>query len=470
MLISTPKRLYELDEVSLGSTDKTINGCPHHGDSVYARMCIYLDAQVGSISKDETLIEPEGPRWSDKPVAHCKLTSMPSFVQPDYRATLPNKEYFVNPTVCTYANHWGYGRFCDSYFACDGATYVKIILNRQWPRKTVYSISWYIYESERIKYYYRHGTELGIDHEASDYEYWLALASAIAPVYRNINASRVYDCTSLVPPTLGHVLRRGFRFNEPAFIRTMYGSVRRTDYEFQWLQQHSFKNAMDALPTLNDNNLANIIDVANCAFSIVKGKGIRIPKRWEDVWLSYRYSYGTTIMDIEDAMAYLGRMQTMPCDIITTHGSSKYDDMEMLCHIKLRNRTENVLNSTILNASRLGILPDAYMGWDFIPFSFIADWFIPFGEVLDAWDASHLYTKSYYDFISIGYSLRYQESNLGIFVNSDGKYYSRWYEASPPIINCDYWFDKGDQSTNQKTILFRAIDATALISGSKRRR
>jgi hypothetical protein len=92
-----------------------------------------------------------------------------------------------------------------------------------------------------------------------------------------------------------------------------------------------------------------------------------------------------------------------------------------------------------------------------IPYSFIVDWFLPIGDILNAWDAEREF-KEYYDVTDVQFSLKYEAKNeVGII-----SCYSRWLTGMPPELQGRYMMEN-DPST--KTIIKRVLDAGALILG-----
>jgi hypothetical protein len=110
------------------------------------------------------------------------------------------------------------------------------------------------------------------------------------------------------------------------------------------------------------------------------------------------------------------------------------------------------------NLSRLGLAPDSYVIWDMTPFSFMVDWFVPIGDILDVFDTSYL-TGSYWDITNVTYSLQYTRDLDGY----PAKFYTRWTTSSPPELQEFYWFDRPGSS--QKVKIFRLLDVASLFIG-----
>jgi hypothetical protein len=109
----------------------------------------------------------------------------------------------------------------------------------------------------------------------------------------------------------------------------------------------------------------------------------------------------------------------------------------------------------------MGLEPNAYVAWDFIPFSFVADWFGPFGDVLDVYTNKQYRNTAYYDITDLVFSLRY---STGPILGMTADHYVRWL-GEPPVVDESYWFDAGEGSTSPTTTFKRVLDSGALISG-----
>jgi hypothetical protein len=104
-----------------------------------------------------------------------------------------------------------------------------------------------------------------------------------------------------------------------------------------------------------------------------------------------------------------------------------------------------------------GLSPSFYVIWDMIPYSFIVDWFIPVGDILNSYDKKSMYERTY-DFSNLWYSLKYERT---VADGSSISAYTRWGASSPPEYNGFYTLENmGDPS--KRTIGFRILDAMSL--------
>lgn len=145
----------------------------------------------------------------------------------------------------------------------------------------------------------------------------------------------------------------------------------------------------------NSNNIANVQSLCSIAKSLlnmkssvgelaktVAAKASDFRGAASDAWLSYRYVYSTTKSDVEEASRLIEQLSSDTGFIRgqTAIGSS-------LASLKIRyapydNPMLNLLYSGLSGLQRLGLDPSLVNMWDMIPFSFIADWFIPIGDNL----------------------------------------------------------------------------------------
>jgi hypothetical protein len=108
--------------------------------------------------------------------------------------------------------------------------------------------------------------------------------------------------------------------------------------------------------------------------------------------------------------------------------------------------------------SQLGLAPDSYVAWDMTPFSFMVDWFIPVGDILNVLDQTVL-LQNYWDISSVCYSISYSKEVNGY----PAKFYTRWVGSAPSQLNGFYWFDR--PRTSDKIRVFRILDAASLFLG-----
>jgi hypothetical protein len=245
-----------------------------------------------------------------------------------------------------------------------------------------------------------------------------------------------------------------------------YPVIHPSGWYHEYARQHAFLAACKALPTLSDNMISNILEVGSFIYELVENKRIEVPKSLSGAWLAYRYQYMTTKLDVAEAISFFRRHadELLRGPGLKSHGSHTYDydgcSVTCTCTIRVISRELSAMRRVWSALSKYGLAPDFYAIWDMIPYSFIADWFVPIGAMLDVLDAARLYNSEHYDFESIVYSVKYvQETSDGLLWSV----YRRWVEASPPELEGLYWWEP--QTPTQKVGLMRALDSIALIKG-----
>lgn len=188
-----------------------------------------------------------------------------------------------------------------------------------------------------------------------------------------------------------------------------------------------------------------------------------------DAWLKGRYAFSTSISDLGSAWQYfydialqeIGRRSgDYKC-----HGESlSSNDTEFACTFTARERALEGVVKAFEHCYRLGVEPNAYVLWDFVPFSFVIDWFLPVGDALNAYTRASHFTPEYWEFQDIYdgksfcYSVRYcSETNIGPV-----DVYTRWYESSPPEVQAAYFLES-PHKTSKKTTCMRLLDGIALF-------
>lgn len=232
-----------------------------------------------------------------------------------------------------------------------------------------------------------------------------------------------------------------------------------------WLRQHAFLEAASSAGTLCDNQIANMISLCSTIISLRNGK-VRLPQNWQDTWLSYRYSICTTASDAKQALEYIKRQVFNLAETYKSYGIATYGDVTCRCTLEMSQR-QNVgaVQNLWREAYKMGLQPNPYTLWDMVPFSFVADWFTPIGDVAEAISKGSMCTTAYNNYSCIGYSLSYS-AKIGPSPGIPIQYYTRWREADPPKVEGCYWFDDQNEASD-KTIMNRVVDAAALTTTIK---
>lgn len=235
-------------------------------------------------------------------------------------------------------------------------------------------------------------------------------------------------------------------------------------YWKNWLVQHAYLAACKSVPTLNDNSISNVIEIVSFIKGLVVDHKISFPKRLQDAWLAYRYSFGTTKLDIDEAIKFASRhMRLGTLDVklkcygdATTVVNGTF--VTCRCTLNITPQQLGFVDKLWRSLTTYGLSPSFYVVWDMIPFSFIVDWFIPVGDVLSVVDAENRFSEQNYSITDVCFSLSYVRE-IGTYAY---KVYSRWRSDALRSLNGFYWFDKPE--TSDKTKLYRILDAVSLAT------
>lgn len=187
-------------------------------------------------------------------------------------------------------------------------------------------------------------------------------------------------------------------------------------------------------------------------------------------WLGYRYAYSTTVQDCNQALRYVKKQLNEQLQgyekPLRSYGQKHFtaatgEDCLVRCRIEYRPRTLTDFATRMRDVWKAGLEPNLYVLWDIIPFSFIADWFVPIGDMAEV-----LSNKWHLEFdIAIGnicYSLEYNyQTPSDALLNR----YIRWHGEGYPVES----IVKGMQlSTTASRTAFRRInDVVSLSLGGK---
>jgi hypothetical protein len=237
----------------------------------------------------------------------------------------------------------------------------------------------------------------------------------------------------------------------------------RAPYFLKVGMQEAYLDALDKVPQMNENSLSNVLELVGFLKALLIDHRIEIPKSLGSAWLSYRYTYTTTKLDAEEAIAFVHR--NMPEDLLqngfscyghtTVHHSGM--DIVVKCHLSMRQKELTMLDKIWSSLYRYGLSPSFYMIWDMIPYSFIVDWFIPVGDILSGYDKTLMYDRTY-DISDIWFSTKYLLTDNGFEYQA----YTRWASSSPPEFNGYYTLENKGTTAN-KVLGYRVLDTLSLM-------
>jgi hypothetical protein len=268
-------------------------------------------------------------------------------------------------------------------------------------------------------------------------------------------------------------LRNCFMLHEPEVLvdridpLALSGYKDATSYWRNYLTEHALMSALESFPRLSDNSISNALEVLGFIKTLVVDHRIEMPKSLNDLWLSYRYSYTTTKLDIEEAVKFVRRHSALgtldraiSCYGTSSHSFENGTTVTCRCECNVIPQIVNTVNRLLRTLDRYGLSPNFYIVWDMIPYSFMVDWFVPVGDALAVEDVnSRFLSGEFYKIRDICYSLSYTRE----FQNARVKCYSRWRGSVPRSLNSFYWLEP--PSGSSKTTVFRVLDAASIFIG-----
>jgi hypothetical protein len=235
----------------------------------------------------------------------------------------------------------------------------------------------------------------------------------------------------------------------------------------QLLEQATFE-CMDSLLTVWDNGIQNmqgIFELANLLRDLKRGDFSGLSTKVNDLWLQYRYVISTSVLDAQEAVeatlrhALYEKINAGGTALIS--GQSSYHDGDIsircICHMQVKSLASNVADSLLQALDRWGMIPDTYLVWDNIPYSFMVDWIIPVGDALAVGDANSKFQQQF-TISNCMYSFNYTREIDGIQV----KNYSRFVHQ-PFYPKGFTWLTDMYSTTGVKTIGKRLLDVVAIF-------
>lgn len=272
--------------------------------------------------------------------------------------------------------------------------------------------------------------------------------------------------SSWLPERLPAVVSR-FKFNEPGWI---FGDdYQPSSYEFRHLKQSAFWDAAGQVKVINQNSAQSIVEAIQFLMTVRK-KGLKaaldLPTRLSDLWLQYRYRYNTTKMDVKEAISFIkwSGVFDLSTNYVCYGSFTNENGVTCRCKLTVRNKFLSKIDTFWKNLYTYGLQPNMYLVWDFTPFSFIVDWFLPVGDLCEIVDKSNYLDT--FECVSCEYSLLYRDKLETNSLQLEYKLYSRWQEHSFPALEFCYLYE--DSESSDKTIIFRCLDSMSLLLGRRR--
>lgn len=183
-------------------------------------------------------------------------------------------------------------------------------------------------------------------------------------------------------------------------------------------------------------------------------------------WFQGRYVWSTSWSDADQAYRYLQYQMQQQLDPLyvnpTLHGRAVCDeDATVRISFKARERAVTGFAKFIDYIYTMGLAPTPAVLWDFVPFSFVVDWFFPVGNSLEQFSRNKFFSPVYYEYYD-GYccSLKYkQQTPAGFRVQC----YTRWYQSNCPSVEIGHTLLDGGSRPTDVTTAFRFTDGCLLL-------
>ncbi|AMQ23534.1 maturation, partial [Leviviridae sp.] len=160
------------------------------------------------------------------------------------------------------------------------------------------------------------------------------------------------------------------------------------------LWSSAYVDAVDQIPKISVNAVEGILDAIDTLRGIyyvltdpihALRDFIHGVKDWGNDWLSYRYVYTTTKLDInsvKEGMRAISKVKSLMKEEYSVTGRAK--DGLISVGVKVTFKMCDIIPDSYEELFRqYGLVPSAYDMWDIIPFSFMVDWFAQLGDILE---------------------------------------------------------------------------------------
>lgn len=245
------------------------------------------------------------------------------------------------------------------------------------------------------------------------------------------------------------------------------------------------KEALSSL-TANTNNIANLATIGTMAHGIMnamdgKWSGVEkfaklsnrlrhfnkksVKAAWRNAsssWLSYRYAYLTTKSDVESMYNWIDSEFADHRPRRVARSSTSVDNGRMCMKLSVNDKKLADAQNLWKVLKVTGFAPDLYNLWDLVPYSFVADWFLPIGECLESISSRWMW-NGYFDVNYATYSWQWDHQVTDAYLKSFNltiTSYERWVEPNLPQFE---YFASNGKGTSSKTTQRRVCDGAALF-------
>jgi hypothetical protein len=240
------------------------------------------------------------------------------------------------------------------------------------------------------------------------------------------------------------------------FDSYIYGDISSAGAHFESGLANAYVNAARGLPHLAGmNNISNVLQTATLLKDFLHGELTSLGKVG-DIWLGWRYSYSTTKMDIEEGADLAFRMleltRLVGSKYLRTNGFYSTNGWNFRASLRVQF---DVLGELQSFAERFGIALNGYNAWDMIPYSFVADWFLHIGDILERWEAQK-------------YALKVPVDSCWLSAQTEGinefgchEVFYRRFSGRPNLNVAD--LDLVSHGPSATTVVKRAVDVVCLL-------
>jgi hypothetical protein len=187
-----------------------------------------------------------------------------------------------------------------------------------------------------------------------------------------------------------------FKYNELNDFE-LYNEFGLWTQRWRTLAGNAYINAAQNLPSTANNSIQNVVQIIDLIKDIKEGNLGRSARDFvksnafskaKQAWLTYRYSYETTKLDLQEYRELTERIQSLrSMKKIETFGQFATEAAFCRCCFKV-NVSDMIPHNFSEWLHSYGFYLKAADVWDDIPFSFMVDWFWHLGDLLEFFDAS----------------------------------------------------------------------------------
>jgi len=188
-------------------------------------------------------------------------------------------------------------------------------------------------------------------------------------------------------------------------------------------------------------------------------------RAWQQAHFTGRYIWSTNVMNYNHFYNYMASnaLPSFRKMFKKVHAVHDFDgNAKIFVGFSYKDKALKGLLNAYQNCYYAGILPTSYVLWDMLPFSFIADWFVPIQNALQAHDRSEHLNPTFLEFKDgFEYSIKYQID----FKGASADVYFRFKQGCYPVFDLgSYMCNWKQKSVTDTTIGLRVADGIFLAT------